>query len=424
MKQKCVAFVLLIVLIVLPAQAHATAQQRVFWITYRSSSGPVGASLAYALERFQQLYPDVEVRFTQEPDEQWRAQDQGFMEADEVPDIFEPNTGTGMTGTYVRAGFLTDLTPIAEQRGWTGILNPTLQTVCRYTEQGIIGSGNLYGVITSSSFMIVYYNQNLFEQYGLDVPTSLEEFEQVADVFLAAGITPLTLGVADGLLDLNLYELMLYEADRAFVTNLQTFQGAVNFHGHEFTFGVEKLAEHFSRGYYGPDPLSVNYGAANDAFIQGQVPMFLQGTWEFGPFIDQIRDFEWGYFLMPGKELVTGGGGNLLAVPEKAKNKDLAYDFIDLALSPDAQLILANAGGISVAGAVLPIDNEKARELNDLFTRLVAEDRLAYWIDWPVPGYSWPLNSNLRELIAGNLTLIPALNHIREPYLAFKDSLR
>ncbi|HEX2907275.1 MAG TPA: extracellular solute-binding protein, partial [Phototrophicaceae bacterium] len=89
--------------------------------------------------------------------------------------------------------------------------------------------------------------------------------------------------------------------------------------------------------------------------------MILQGTWEFGPFMDQIRDFEWGFFLMPGKKLVTGSGGNVLAVPEKAKNKDLAYDFIDLALSPDAQLMLANAGGISVAGSLLPIENEKAR---------------------------------------------------------------
>ncbi|HEX2907276.1 MAG TPA: extracellular solute-binding protein [Phototrophicaceae bacterium] len=258
MKQKCIAFVLLVVLIVLPAQTRATAQQRVFWITYRSSTGPAGTSFAYALDQFQALHPDVRVEFTQEPDAQWRAEDQQFIESDDVPDIFEPNLGTGLLGTYVRAGFLTDLTPIASQRGWTGILNPTLQLIGRYDEQGIMGSGNLYGVATTGSFMGVYYNKNLFAQYGLDVPTSLEEFEQIADVFLAAGITPLTLGVADGLLDLNLYELMLYEADRAFVTNLQMFQGEVNFHGHDFTFGIEKLAEHFSRGYYGPDPLSVN----------------------------------------------------------------------------------------------------------------------------------------------------------------------
>ena len=52
----------------------------------------------------------------------------------------------------------------------------------------------------------------------------------------------------------------------------------------------------------------------------------ISGSWWYGTFVSEIKNFKWGTFLFPGNKLDPGSGGNLWVVPSKAKNKDLAYD--------------------------------------------------------------------------------------------------
>ncbi len=115
-----------------------------------------------------------------------------------------------------------------------------------------MGSGPLYGITTYGEFVMVYYNKDMFTEYGLDVPTTLAEFEAVADAFVEAGVTPISLGASSVWPQTqNFYELVLYEADRDLIEAYQLFKDDVDFQGPEFTFGAEKFAEHIARGYYG-----------------------------------------------------------------------------------------------------------------------------------------------------------------------------
>lgn len=41
-----------------------------------------------------------------------------------------------------------------------------------------------------AEYVTVYYNKELFAKYGVQVPTTLAEFEAVLDTFVAAGVTP------------------------------------------------------------------------------------------------------------------------------------------------------------------------------------------------------------------------------------------
>ncbi len=403
----------------------ATDEGRVFRIWYyEPEDNAIGASWGQALEDFQAAHPEVTVEFELKTFEQIQQTAQMILNTDEAPDVMEINKGNATAGLYAKQGLLTDLTDVAAERGWNDLLGTSLQTTARYNDQGIMGDGPLYGVTTYGEFVMVYYNKDMFAEYGLEVPTSLEEFEAIADTFVEAGIVPISLGASSVWPETqNFYELVLYEADRDLIEGYQLFASDVDFHGPAFTFGAERLAEHVAKGYYGDNANGVIQDDATAAFAQGNFPMILTGSWMFGSFQTQITDFDWGIFILPGKTYNTGSGGNLLVVPENAQNKDLAYEFLDFALGENAQTVMANSGGIPINADVSQIADDKNRELNEAFASIVANDGLAFYPDWPAPGYMDVLGGSLQELIAGSVTPDAFLDQIAGPWQEYKDSL-
>ena len=123
---------------------------------------------------------------------------------------------------------------------------------------------------------------------------------------------------------------------------------------------------------------------------------------------------------MPGKKFNTGSGGNLWVVPQNAKNKDLAVEFINLTLDKKAQTVMANSGGIPVNADLSQINDPKVLELNTAFNTIVQNDGLAFYPDWPVPGYMDALGAGLQELIGGTMTPDEFLDSIAAPYNDYK----
>lgn len=384
----------------------------------------LGISWQAAMDEFEALYPDVKIEFEGKIFEQIMQTAMMVLNSPEAPDVMEVGKGNATAGLYSMEGLLTDLTKVAIERGWDNVMSPSVQMSCRYDENGIMGSGNLYAVTNDGNFMVVYYNKEMFEEYGVEVPISLEEFEAVADTFVAAGITPLPLGGLDMWPPFhNWWELVLYEADRNFLNNYHSFQGDVDFQGAALTFGAERFVEHLQRGYYGSNALAVSYDDANAAFIQGIHPMYLTGSWMFSAFMSQITDFEWGIFVMPGKRFNTAASGNIWVVPQNAKNKEAAYNFLSLTLGKKAQTVMANAGGIPLNADLAQVENEKVRELIAAFNTIVEDDGLAFYPDWPVPGYFNVMGAGLQELMGGTMSPAEFNDHIGAFYNENKPSL-
>ncbi|HLO32590.1 MAG TPA: extracellular solute-binding protein [Anaerolineales bacterium] len=408
-----------------PQATQSSGEKRVLKIWhYEGADSAMGQSWDSAMKDFQTAHPDVEIQFELKTFDQIQQTAQMILNSSDAPDVLEINKGNATAGLYAKQGLLTDLSDVATQRGWDKLLPSSIQTTCRYDENGIMGSGPLYGVTNYGEFVMVYYNKDMFKKNGIEVPTSLDEFNAAADKFVAAGITPLTLGGLDKWpVTQNFYELALYKADRNFINNYELFQGDVDFHGPEFTFAAQGLADQVKKGYYGTNATGTSYDDANAAFVQGKTPMDLTGSWMFGTFLSSIKDFDWGIFVMPGKKLNTGSGGNLWVVPAGAQNKDLAYDFIDLTLQPKAQIIMANAGGIPLSADLAQITDPHTKELNEAFSTIVKNDGLAFYPDWPAPGYMDTLGGGLQELISGTKTVPEFLDFIAGPWQEYKSSL-
>jgi raffinose/stachyose/melibiose transport system substrate-binding protein len=383
---------------------------------YEGADSAMGKAWAQAIKEFETSHPGVTVKFEEKGFEQIQKTAGMVLNSDEAPDVMEYNKGNATAGLLSKQGLLTDLSDEAAKRGWDKLLSPSLQTTARYDDRGIMGSGKWFGIPNYAEYVMVYYNKDAFKKQGIEVPTTFDEFTAALDKFVKAGITPIATGGAEYPAQQIMYLLALSKADRAWVDSFQQYKGKVDFHGPEFTYGAQTFADWVKKGYISKDSAGIKAEDMGVSFIGGKFPIMISGSWWYGRFQEQIKDFDWGSFLWPGGTMAPGSSGNLWVVPEKAKNKDLAYDFIDITMKKDIQNLLGNSGGLPVAADPAAITDPKSKELVENFNKLSSQDGLAFYPDWPAPGYYDVLVAGVQELINGSKTPQQVLDEIAQPY--------
>jgi raffinose/stachyose/melibiose transport system substrate-binding protein len=390
---------------------------------YEPPNSAMGIAWKQAIAAFEKTHPGVTVKFEEKGFEQIQQNAGMILNSDEAPDVMEYNKGNATAGLLAKQGLLTDLTAEATRRGWDKKLSPSLQTTARYDARGVMGGDTWYGVPDYGELVMVYYNKALFDKHGVKVPTSLSELEDAMTTFVKAGVPPLSVAGAEYPAQQIFYLLALSKADRKWVSSYQLYQGKVDFHGPELSAAATTFTEWVAKGFIPKDSAGIRAEDMGVAFVQGKFPMMISGSWWYGRLVDQIKSFAWSTFLFPGNKLHPGSSGNLWVVPSRSKNKALAYDFIDLTLNADIQQALGNAGGVPVAANPTSITDPKNRELIAAFNAVSAQDGLAFYPDWPVPGYYDALVAAVQELINGSRPASDVLDELAKPYQDHAASL-
>ena len=428
MKKNLLKFLLLILMIVLMTAlfgCKSSKAKKQFKIWFFERENAMADSWHFAIDKFKETHPGVEVLFELKSFEEIQETARMVLNSNEAPDIIQTNKGNATAGQYVKDGLIVSLESEAKKRGWDKILSPSVQSTCRYNEKGLMGQGDLWGVTTYGEFVMVYYNKDMFKKYNISVPTTFEEYEKACEAFIAKGIAPIAVGAGSKWpITHNWFELVLYKADRNLVNHYQVLTDDVDLTSPAFDYGTRKFAEQIKKGYYDKNAIGMVYEDANKAFVQQQNPMMLTGSWLYKWVADNVKDFEWDIFLMPGKKLNTGSGGNLFVVPKSAQNKEMAYDYIDIVLGKEAQTVMANAGGIPINADLSSITDQKTLRLNELFSSIVKNDGLAFYPDWPVPDFMAILTGNLQELFSGTKSVDDVLKNISEEYNNYREKIK
>jgi raffinose/stachyose/melibiose transport system substrate-binding protein len=395
--------------------AGSDAKTLTLW-HYEGPTSAMGIAWNKAIEEFKTSHPGVTVKFEEKSFEQIQQNAQMILNSDSAPDILEYNKGNATAGLLSKQGLLTDLSDQASKRGWEKALSSSLQTTAKYDDDGIMGSGKFYGVPNYGEYVEVFYNKDMFKKYNIAVPTTLAEFTAAMDTFVKNKITPLSVGGAEYPAQQIFYELALSKADRAWVDDYQLYKNKVDFHGPQLTYGAQTFADWVGKGYIAKNSAGIKAEDMGVAFEQGKFPIMISGSWWYGRFASEIKKFEWGTFLFPGNSLHPGSSGNLWVVPEKSKAKSLAYDFIDITMKPEIQALLGNNGGVPVAADPAAITDAKSKELVDTFNKISSSDGLAFYPDWPAPGYYDTLVGGVQGLINGSKKPDAFLDEIAKPY--------
>ncbi len=322
------------------------------------------------------------------------------LDTDAAPDLMEFNKGNATAGFLASTGLIADIGDAVSEYGWDAKLAPSLQTTAKYSSDGVMGGDTWYGVPNYGEFVGVYYNLDAFKAAGIEVPKTYDEFVKALDAFVAKGITPLAEAGAEYPLGQLWYQLALSKADRSWVDDYQLYKNPVDWNGSEVEYASETLKQYVDKGYIAKDVSSVKAEDAGVSFINGSSPIFVSGSWWYGRFSEEAG-FDWSLATFPDAKLSLGSSGNLWVVPERSKNKDLAYQFIDITMSPEIQAIIGNNGGVPVAADTADITDAKSKELIDTFNGILADDGLSFYPDWPAPGFYDVLVQELQGLVTG-----------------------
>jgi raffinose/stachyose/melibiose transport system substrate-binding protein len=382
---------------------------------YESPDSAMNVAWTEAIKQFEASHPGVQVAFEEKGFEQIQKTAPMVLNSNDAPDILEYNKGNATAGLLAKQGLLTDISQEVTKRGWDKLLGPGIQTTARYDENGVMGSGNWYGIPNYAEYVMVYYNKDMFAQQGLPAPKTFDDLIAAMEKFRGAGVTPLAVGGAEYPAHQIMYQLALTKANRDWVDRYQRYTGKVNFHDRPWVYGAETFEEWIRKGYISKDSAGLKAEDMGTAFMQGKFPIMISGTWWYGRVAAGVKDFQWGSTLWPG--MTAGSAGNMWVIPKGSKNKDLAYDFIAITMSEQIQDKLRDAGGVPlVTTGSSSAASPQLKEVSDNFKTLSTEDRLAFYPDWPAPGYYDVQVSAVQKLITGSAGAHDVLNEIAKPY--------
>ncbi len=150
-------------------------------------------------------------------------------------------------------------------------------------------------------------------------------------------------------------------------------------------------------------------------WLSGKAGMLMWNNGQFAR-ISNEATFDWGYFTFPGANLSMGSSGHLWGVPAKAKNKDLAYDWIDVTLSPEVQNLIGEQGGLPLAGDASKITDTRTREFTERFNELLKANTLSFYPDYPVPGFLDFIQTHMQSMSNRNETADQYLDALQKFY--------
>ncbi|MFE0456739.1 ABC transporter substrate-binding protein [Streptomyces sp. NPDC058914] len=382
---------------------------------YEAPNSAMGVAWAEAIKEFEATHPGVKVKFEEKSFEQIQKTAPMVLNSSDAPDLMEYNKGNATAGLLSKQGLLTDLSAEATKRGWDKLLSAGVRTTSQYDTDGVMGSGKWYGVPNYAEYTMVYFNKDLFAKYGIPEPKTFDDLISAMDTFVENDVTPLANSGAEYLAQQYVYQLALSKADRSWVDSFELYKGKTDFHDAAWTHAAETFADWVKKGYIAKTSSGAKAEQAGVSFLQGEAPILFSGSWWYGRFQDEAT-FDWGTTLWPGSNLTLGSGGNLWVVPKSAGNKDLAYDFIDITMSKKIQNLLGNKGGVPVAADATAITDPRAKELITHFNTLSDRDGLAFYPDWPVPGFYDVLVSETQKLITGSANPDAYLDALQEAY--------
>ena len=332
-----------------------------------------------AKDTFAEQYPNVTVEVERQEWDGLVNRLDTVLPTEDSPDIFE--VGNTQAQSYEAAGAMVDLTEFKEDLGGDDLVD-SLVEAGTYEDR-------FYGVPYYGGARIVVYRKDLFEQSGLQIPTTLQEFVDAGKKLKADNAaTPNFSGIY--------FPGRNWQAMLSFIWDAGG-DIAVNEDGE---WVGELTSEGSVAGLTTVQDIMQNANAApadtDDAedfldFCNGEIGMLMGPGWKMGQITGEDGcpgkyDAVLGAFALPGSE---GGvapsflGGSNLGISSQSENQGLALEFLKVLTSETYQTEFAEIGLIPVLKTLLgEVQGDEAAQAQATaaeVTRFVPSSE--YWAD-------------------------------------------
>lgn len=311
------------------------------------------AALQKVISDFEAANPGITVNMEQRGTDEHKDALRVAAGTDAAPDIYFMWAGLGLGGEFVNAGASDDISDLWAQFGWDDrFIAPVIADATQY--------GGYHGVPSSFRSENIYYKKDVFEQYGLEEPTTYEELVAIADTLTENGVYAFAFG---GTVDWHLMRLLDqflemrcgaegHDALTSLTANWAESECA--------TQAFEDLAL-WSEKYLHPALMGINNDEATQLFFAGQSALALEGDWFFNVIEaagESLDDYDFFPFPTGTDRLYSFSQMTFVSPNLEEAQRQAAARFLDFASSPEVQQehLGVFAAIPLVAGVALPED--------------------------------------------------------------------
>ncbi|MUK87724.1 extracellular solute-binding protein [Ornithinibacillus sp. L9] len=253
------------------------------------------------------------------------------MQGNDPPSTFQVHGGEELNKSWVAADKMEPLNDFFEENEWMDKFPEELIDL-------VSSDGNIYSVpVNIHRGNPVFYNMEVFEEHGIEVPTTFDEFFEAAEKLEAAGVVPLALGDKESWTATQVFENVLLGVLGPDGYN-DLFAGEISFTDER----VVEAAEIFGKmlDYVNEDHASRNWQDSAQLVANGEAAMINMGDWAKGYFANDLgleTNVDFGYFAFPETEGMFQVITDTFGLPKGVDNPDDVKEFLTVLGSVEGQ---------------------------------------------------------------------------------------
>ncbi|MCL2864505.1 MAG: extracellular solute-binding protein [Lachnospiraceae bacterium] len=275
-----------------------------------------------AIAAFEEANPGVRIRFETFDNESYKTKIRLAVATNELPDIFFV-WGGGFSRPFVESGKVLAL---------DGFYAYYAEQLPRMVLENVIFDELLYGSVMTIPISVTFYNRSIFAQYGLEVPTTWEEFIKVCQVLIENDISPMGTSGKDLWVLAMMFDGLALKSVGAERLRQVLLKEEGSFTEEEFLEAALKFRELVEMGVFYERAHALSNDEASARFYDGEVAMFTTGSWMVGSIqTDADNPSDFGAFPIPvingenaGLMDFMGGASDALMVSAGSEHPELA----------------------------------------------------------------------------------------------------
>lgn len=270
---------------------------------------------------------NVEIEMTWYENEQYKTKFATLMTQNNMADIFS-TWEYGFLQPYAESGKVYDMTDALDgDKEWKD----------RFDEGTFIPTtfnGRIYGLPTGRQMAPIYYNKQIFADYGVEVPETWDEFLEAIRTFKDAGIVPIVMATRDPWVIAQFFlDITGGVGGMELFEGIQT--GEVSWDDPRYVKSGQLLQELVDAGAFPENFSGLAYEEGTPMFTSGKAAMYPMGTWMTAAIISEMDPENVGVFLPPAYDPANSKThlsqvSRVFGVSETCKNKEAAMAFLKL----------------------------------------------------------------------------------------------
>lgn len=393
---------LLVVVLLTAVSGLAVAENVTLTLMYQNSGQETGENwMDDTIAMFQELHPEIQFELMNSTwGDQYLTQITTLMATGRTPDVFATWT-SGRMAPFVEANRMADLRPFLEN-------DPEFYS---FLQEGPLASttfgDGIYAIPHNLNSELIYYNKQVFDDLGLDVSETWDDFLHMIKVTKENGIIPIALGNAEIWTGTIIY-MMLAERVMGLEAIEETMNGDRLWTDEGFIKTGELLQDLMAMGAFEANVNGISPDEARGKFMSGKAALWINGSWEIGVLNHQMGGENYGIFTMPEYPGGRGSADHQIVFADQAyaigancPHKEAAWEFIRFMFSPERQEALVRSQTIPATKVEVDPSTADPRQVEALNLMAGASGTMFPW-DIPLGAFlGTEINKSVQLLYMG-----------------------